>query len=639
MRLAPGAIPSEADARAMCDTLRHRGPDDAGIWSAPDGAAVLGHRRLSIVDLSSAGHCPMPNEDGSVWITYNGEVYNHAELRRPLEAAGHRYRSQTDTETLLHLYEDRGVEMLRPLRGMFAFALWDTARKRLLLARDRLGIKPLYYTVADGQLLWASEIKAILAHPAARRELDESALSHYLTFAAVPPPATLFAGIRKLPPGHFLLADADGTMQVQRWWTPLEPEHDYAAELGSEADAAGSLRELLRSAVVEQTMSDVPHGLLLSGGFDSTFILALLAGHLTQPVRTFSIGFENAPGFDEREYSRAAARAFQSEHLELVLPPAEVISRLPSVVQAQDEPLSDWVSLPLSALTRGVREAGVIVVQVGEGSDELFAGYPRYVRYARVHDGHWRRFGRLARPLRRAAAAVAQGTLGRVDGAREILDLFDRAARSEPIFVSGAIVNWDHEKARLLSPDYRARLGEALRSTELARRNFAEYTAAAPNPDILSAMAYQDLAIRLPELLLQRVDRMTMLNSVEARVPFLDHRIVEMAFQMPPGFKVANGVGKRIAKQAARGLVPGEFITRRKVGFDVPLSQWLREAPLHEWARHTLFDSRIHRRNLFHLPRVRELFERHAAGRIDAGFRLWNLINLCAWYDCWIEPA
>ena len=639
MRLTPGAELSGAVVRAMCDTMQHRGPDDAGIWCDPAGGVVLGHRRLSIVDLSPAGHCPMANEDGSVWITYNGEVYNHAAHRKPLEAAGHRYRSQSDTETLLHLYEEREVEMLRDLRGMFAFALWDSRRKRLLLARDRLGIKPLYYTMVAGQLVWASEIKAILVHPGVRRDLDEEALAHYLTFAAVPPPATLFAGIRKLPPGHFLLADESGALRVERWWSPLHPENDFSAELASEADASAALRELLRSAVIEQTMADVPHGLLLSGGLDSTFILALLSEHLDQPVRTFSIGYEDAPAFDERIYSRSAAQAFSSRHLELVLRAGEVIQRLPGVVVAQDEPLSDWVSLPLSALTRGVRDAGVIVVQVGEGSDEIFSGYPRYVRYARVHGGHWRRYGRLASPLKRLTAAMARGTLGRVDGAREVLDLFDRAAREDPIFVSGAVVNWDSEKVRMLSPAFRERLGAGASSTGLARRTLAEYANEARDPNILSAMAYQDLSIRLPELLLQRVDRMTMLNSVEARVPFLDHRVVEMAFQMPAAYKVAGGVAKRVLKRAARGLVPEEIINRRKVGFDVPLSQWLREAPLKEWGRRTILDSRIHRRDLFSLPRIHQLLDRHASGRIDAGFRLWNLINLCAWYDCWIDPA
>jgi asparagine synthase (glutamine-hydrolysing) len=639
MRLDSSAEGSARVVQAMCDTLAHRGPDDAGVWSAPDRAAVLGHRRLSIVDLSAAGHCPMPNEDQSVWITYNGEVYNHAGHREALEAAGHRYRSHTDTETLLHLYEEHGAGMLPRLRGMFAFAIWDIPRSRLLLARDRLGIKPLYYAVAGGQLIWASEIKAILAHPAVSRDLDEAALAQYLTFATVPPPATLFAGIRKLPPGHLLWATPDGTVTVERWWSPLVPERDYGADLATEQGAALLLLGLLREAVVEQTMADVPHGVLLSGGLDSTFILALLAQHLDQPVRTFSIGFDNAPGFDEREHSRFAAQAFGSDHLELVLQPGDVIASVPEVVRAQDEPLSDWVSLPLRALTRGVRDAGVIVVQVGEGSDELFAGYPRYLRYARLHEGSWGAWHHLPRGVRRGLGALAGAVLSPLDRAREIADLFDRAGRDEPIFVTGAAAHWDREKSRLLSPAFRHRLGPGARSGRRAAAAFAEYHAAAARPDILSAMAWQDMSVRLPELLLQRVDRMTMLNSIEARVPFLDHRLVELAFQLPPAFKTGQGISKRIVKLAARGIVPDQVTDRRKVGFDVPLSAWLRQPPLRDWGRDTILGSRIHRRGLFDLPRLHQLLDRHTSGRIDAGFRLWNLINLCAWYDCWIEPV
>lgn len=639
MRLGSAADPKPEVVGRMCDTLAHRGPDDAGIWGSPDGAVVLGHRRLSIVDLSVAGHNPMPNEDGTVWITYNGEVYNHADHRPGLEARGHRYRSHTDTETLLHLYEEHGTDLLPRLRGMFAFALWDRPRQQLLLARDRLGIKPLYYTIAGGQLVFASEIKALLAHPAVPRELDEAALAQYLTFATVPPPATLFAGIRKLPPGHQLVATPAGTLAVERWWHPLEPENRFDSAFGGEAEAAEALRELLRSAVIEQTMADVPHGLLLSGGLDSTLLLGLLSGHLPQPVRTFSIGFEGAPGFDERAHSRAAAAHFGSDHREFVLQPRDVIASVPEVVRAQDEPLSDWVSLPLRALTRGVRESGVIVVQVGEGSDELFAGYPRYLRYARLQRGAWGAWQRLPRGLRRTLGRTASAGLAPFDRLREVRDLLERAGRDEPVFVTGAAAHWDFEKSRLLTAAARARLGDAVRSATVARGHFAEYFGRAARPEILCAMAYQDLMVRLPELLLQRVDRMTMLHSIEARVPFLDHRVVEFAFQMPPAWKVRGHSGKEVVKRAAAGVVPEAIIHRRKVGFDVPLAQWLREPPLRDWGRDALLGSRLHRRGLLDPAHLHGLLVRHTAGRIDAGFRLWNLINLCAWYDCWIEPA
>ena len=639
LRLSPGRDACDDIVGRMCDAMRHRGPDDHGVYLSPDRAVALGHRRLSIVDLTPAGHGPMRNGDGSLWITYNGEVYNHAGYRPGLEAKGYRYRSHTDTETLLYLYEEHGVDMLHRLRGMFAFGLWDAGRNRVFLARDRLGIKPLYYTIAGGQLVWASEIKAILQHPAVVPDLDESALAQYLTFAAVPPPATLFAGIKKLPPGHYLLAGADGSLRIERWWSPLDAKGQHQAEALSFEAATERLSTLLQEAVVEQTMADVPHGLLLSGGLDSTLVLALLTRHLDRPVRTFSIGFDDNTGFDEREFSRAAARTFSSEHLELVLQPEEVITSVPELVYAQDEPLSDWVCLPLKALTRAVRDAGVIVVQVGEGSDELFTGYPRYVRYSKVYRQLWRPYSRLPPALRRAGSAVAGSAIGWVDRLREVRDLFDRAARDEPIFVSGAVVNWDLEKTSLLGPAVRQRLGAELRSAPVARRLFEEYLGAAPKPDILSAMAYQDLAIRLPELLLMRVDKMTMLNSVEARVPFLDHRIVELAFTLPPPFKTGGGISKRILKQVAEPFVPAEFVHRRKRGFDVPMSRWLRAEPLKGWSQDSIMNSRLHRRGLFDRDTILTLLRRHQSGAIDAGFRLWNLVNLCAWYDHWVDPA
>jgi len=638
MRLDSGRDACADVVARMCDAMRHRGPDDSGTYLAPDRAVALGHRRLSIVDLSPAGHGPMSNGDGSLWITYNGEVYNHAGYRAGLEAKGHRYRSHTDTETLLYLYEEHGVAMLHLLRGMFAFGLWDARRRQLLLARDRLGIKPLYYTVAGGQLIWASEIKAILEHPAVPRELDETAFAQYLTFAAVPPPATLFAGIHKLAAGHYLRVDADGTLAVERWWTPLTRSPDAIEVPSSESEVVDAVRGLLEGAVVEQTMADVPHGLLLSGGLDSTLILAILARALDKPVRTFSIGFDNAPAFDERRYSRAAARAYPTEHTELVLPPEEVIGSLPELVHAQDEPLADWVCLPLKALTRAVRKAGVIVVQVGEGSDELFTGYPRYARYARVNRRLWRRFARLPRSARRGVRAVAALALSRSDRLREVRDLFDRAAEGLPLFISGAVVNWDSEKAALLTPGARRRLGAAASSARLAEENLEAFARLAPDAGYLSALAYQDLAVRLPELLLMRVDKMTMLNSVEARVPFLDHRLVELAFRLPDTFKLRGKETKRLIKAAAAGLVAPEVITRRKFGFDVPLSQWLREEPLRSWSAETILQSRLLRRDLLSGDAVGSLLASHQTGRRDAGFRLWNLVNACAWYDRWIEP-
>jgi asparagine synthase (glutamine-hydrolysing) len=579
----------------------------------------------------------MSNEDGTVWISYNGEVYNHAALRGPLEAAGHRYRSRTDTETLLHLYEERGLGMLEALRGMFAFSLWDAPRRRLVLARDRLGIKPLYYTVAGGQFIWASEVKALLAHPAVSAQIDEQALWQYLTFAAVPPPATLFCGIRKLAAGHVLVIEGDGEPVVQRWWTPVGHALPDGLAPDDEQGIAAHLRELLRSAVIEQTMADVPHGLLLSGGLDSSMILSLLSAHLTQPVQTFSVGFENEPHFDERSHAARAAQRFGADHHELVLKPDEVMTAVPEIIHGQDEPLADWVCLPLQLLSRLVRQSGVIVIQVGEGSDEVFAGYPRYRRYAAVYRRWWRPYMRVPAALRRAISAAAHPLLAYAPRWREPRDLLRRAARDEPLFLSGAVVNWETEKEALLTSQARQRLRRAPSSAGVALRNFAQYAADAPRGDYASAIAYQDLMVRLPELLLMRVDKMTMLSSIEARVPFLDHRVVELGMALPARLKLGSNGGrtKHIVKVAAEPLLGADVIDRPKKGFDMPLADWLRREPLGSWGAHTVLNSRLMRREIFDPAAVRAMFQAHRDGRADHGFRLWNLINLCAWAEQW----
>jgi asparagine synthase (glutamine-hydrolysing) len=620
----------------MNEQMTHRRPDDSGIYVDPTASVGLGHRRLSIVDLSAAGHGPMHNEDQTVWITYNGEVYNHQALRRELEIAGHRFRSRTDTEALIHMYEERGPELVHRLRGIFAFALWDSRRRRLVLARDHVGVKPLYYAEAGGHLVWASEIKALLTHPAVTPELNEDALLQYLTFAAVPAPETLFSGIHKLAPGHRLVVEGDARPRVERWWTPAG--HALPPELNplDEATVAQYLMELLTSAITEQTMADVPHGVLLSGGVDSSLLVAVLSRALSDPVRTFSVGFENAEGFDERAYARKVAQRFATEHQELVLQPKQVIELLPELVYAQDEPLGDWVCLPLQLLSRLVRSSGVTVVQVGEGSDELFAGYPRYRRYARLHAGLWGTYMRLPRPVRQAVGVVTGKSLENASRLREPRDLFWRAARNEPLFLSGAVAWWEMEKHQLLTPRLSSRLGNGAGSAALVSRNLARFEAEAPQGDVASAMAYQDLMVRLPELLLMRVDKMTMLSSVEARVPFLDHRIVALALALPMRFKLRGGETKHILKRAARNLLPEDVVRRPKRGFDVPLAAWLRERPLGPWAEDTIMGSSLLGRDVFQRDEVARVIRAHRSGRADYGFPLWTLINLCAWHDHWV---
>ena len=621
----------------MRDTMVHRGPDDAGIYVDPTCSVGMGHRRLAIVDLTPAGHGPMANEDDSIWISYNGEVYNFGDHRAKLERSGHRFRSRTDTEVLLHLYEEHGLAMLDQLRGMFAFSLWDANKRQLVLARDRLGIKPLYYAVFGGTLLWASEIKALLAHPAASAQLDEEALAQYLTFAAVPPPSTLFSGIHKLAAGHVLIADPDGSLEIRRWWSPAGHALPDALKGEDEGEITKYLLELLESAVLEQTMADVPHGVLLSGGLDSSLILALLSRHRDQPVKTFSAGFEGEPHFDERAHARSVAARFHADHHELVLKPEQVAGMIPELVHAQDEPLSDWVCLPLRLLASLVRSSGVVVVQVGEGSDELFAGYPRYRRYATVQRRLYAPYLRLPGSVRGVLGHVASAMLARAPRFREPRDLFLRAARGEPLFLSGAVANWDGEKHSLLSPRAVQRLGPALSSAAVAARHAADFARLAPSGDYAATMAYQDLMVRLPELLLMRVDKMTMLSSVEARVPFLDHRIVEAAMAIPVALKLKGGRTKHILKAAAAPLIGDSVASRPKKGFDVPLASWLRAEPLASWARHTVLESRLMRRDVFDRDYLATMFREHSEGRADHAFRLWNVLNACAWYDHWVD--
>ena len=620
----------------MRDTMVHRGPDDAGVYVDSTRTVGMGHRRLAIVDLTPAGHGPMSNEDDSVWIAYNGEVYNFREHRARLERAGHRFRSRTDTEVLLHLYEEHGLAMLDQLRGMFAFSLWDSNTRRLILARDRVGIKPLYYAVFGRTLIWGSEIKAILAHPAAAAQLDEHALAQYLTFAAVPPPATLFAGIRKLAAGHALIAQPDGSLEVRRWWSPAGHSLPDQLRGADEGEIATHLLGLLESAVVEQTIADVPHGLLLSGGLDSSLILALLSRHRDRPVQTFSAGFEGQPHFDERPHARAVARRFDADHHELVLKPEQVAGMIPELVHAQDEPLSDWVCLPLRLLASMVRSTGVVVVQVGEGSDELFAGYPRYRRYATVQRILYTPYLRLPQSMRGVLGHVAAAMLAGAPRLREPRDLFLRAARGEPLFVSGAVANWDGEKTSLLSAGAVQRLGSSLSSAAVAARHVADFSRLDASGDYAATMAYQDLMVRLPELLLMRVDKMTMLSSVEARVPFLDHRVVELAMAIPAALKLRGGRTKHILKVAAAPLIGETVTTRPKKGFDVPLAEWLRVDPLASWAEHTVLQSGLMRRDIFDREYLATMFRDHRDGRADHAFRLWNVLNACAWYDHWI---
>jgi asparagine synthase (glutamine-hydrolysing) len=623
---------------AMRDTMVHRGPDDAGTWISADRRVGLGHRRLSIVDLSAAGHNPMANETRDVWITFNGEIYNHEKLRPRLIERGHVYHSRTDTETIVHLYEEEGDDLVHRLEGMFAFAIWDEPRRRLLLARDRLGVKPLYYTVADGRLLFASEIKALLEHPDVSRDIDEVALYHYLTFLTTPAPRTLFKGISKLPPGHLLTCDERGQIEVRRYWDAIVPQ---PAEPLSEAETIERVRELLSEAIEKRMMADVPFGVFLSGGVDSSANVALMSKLTNMPVRTFTVGFEGAPQYNELDHARRIAKMFGADYHEVIINHEDAIAFLPDMIFHQDEPIADPVCVSLFYVSKLARETGTIVVQAGEGSDEIFSGYTTYAAYLKMYERAWRHAERLPAPVRRALGAAVRSAPGRAavarlpKGKKLVPELARRLAAGEALFWHAAEV-WDETtKASLLSPAYRERLG-AVSSYEVVREHLERIAEMKPSSDFLERMIYVELKLRLAELLLMRVDKITMATSVETRVPFLDHKLVEFAMTIPRSMKVRDGQNKWVLKKALEGIVDDDLLYRPKQGFGLPINEWFITG-MAPFVEHALFSSPIRKRGFFDYDFIRSIWQQHLSGRVNYSFNIWSVLNLSLWYEHWIE--
>jgi asparagine synthase (glutamine-hydrolysing) len=619
----------------MRDEMSHRGPDDAGVALFDGGRLGFGHRRLSIVDLSRAGHQPMRGcAPLDVWTVFNGEIYNHAALREGLERRGHAYASRTDTETILHLYEECGLGFVRELEGDFGLALWDGARRRLVLARDPLGVKPLYYWHERGRFLFASEIKALLAHPAVTPEVDEEQLPHYLSFLTTPAPHTLFRGVKKLPAGHLLTVGADGSTELVRYWDALPPAEPQAR---TDAEHRAEVLRLLRESVAKRMMSDVPFGVFLSGGVDSSANVALMAEQTGRPVRTFTVGFSDADEYNELESARAVARRFGTEHHEVLISGAEMRSFLSELVFHQDEPIADPVCVPLYFVARLARETGTIVVQSGEGADEIFSGYDKYVKYLRVYERFWRHAERLPRAARRAATGAARPLLD-LFGAKPVAsELLRRLGADEPLFWGAAVVFDETQKRRLMSAGLRAAAGGHT-SYEAVRPYLEHVERERPGSDFLSRMTYLELQLRLPELLLMRVDKITMASSVETRVPFLDHKLVEYAMGLPSDVKVRGAVGKHVLKSALEEVLPRELLYRPKRGFGAPVREWFRDGSDELLDAHVL-NSPLRRRGFFDYDFVARLVSEHRRGARDWGFHLWALLNLSAWYERWIERA
>jgi asparagine synthase (glutamine-hydrolysing) len=627
-RVTPGLV------EAMRDTMPHRGPDDVGQYIFDGGRGGFGFRRLSIVDLSPAGHQPMRGcEARNIWLVFNGEIYNHADLRDDLEKRGHLYASKADSETIIHQYEERGADFVSDIDGDFAIALWDDERSELSLYRDRLGVKPLYYYHKNGRFIFASEIKAILEHPEVERDVDETALYDYLSFLATPAPQTLFKGIKKLAAGHRLMINRNGDVNIEQYWDALPPE---AAIVRSEAEHMDEILRLLRASIKKRMMSDVPFGVFLSGGVDSSANVALMAELMDRPVDTYTVGFREHEYLNELESARRIAGRYGTNHHEVLIGDKELDDFLPELVFHQDEPIADPVCVPLYYVSKLARESGTIVVQVGEGADEIFSGYDKYVTNLRLYEKLWRHAERAPGMLRRIAGGTLQKIFEATGQKTSVVELARRLKTDEPMFWGGAVVFDESIKPKLLSPRMRTRMNG--RSSLSAINQYLSHIGAMrPESDFLSQMTYLELKLRLPELLLMRVDKISMAASVEARVPFLDHHLVEYAMGLPSDLKVRGKSGKHILKRSLESVLPHDLLYSKKRGFGAPIRELFR-TDLGRSYGERLMTSTMVKRDFFDYAFVIRMQAEHRSGKRDWSFHLWALLNLTLWYERWIDP-
>jgi asparagine synthase (glutamine-hydrolysing) len=635
-------LDDSATSRAirMRDIITHRGPDEAGLHV--DAFAALAHRRLSIVDLST-GQQPTCNEDGSVWIIFNGEIYNHAEIRAELERHGHVYRTKSDTETIVHAYEQWGDECVHRFRGMFAFAIWDAPKRRLLLVRDRLGIKPVYWARSGGTLLFGSEIKAILASDLIAPQANQDVLPEVLSTRYTSGTDTMFRGIHKLLPGHRLVFE-NGHVDIEQYWdVPVgsdgrsatlrqaqgRPERSRGPKAVAEREIVPRFRELLEESVRLRLMSDVPLGMFLSGGIDSSAIAAIMARMIDRPLETFSVAFKDR-AFNELEYAREVARAIGANSHEIVIDDRDFFGALPKLVWHEDEPIAHTSSVPLYFVSALARQH-VTVVLTGEGSDELLAGYGKYLRLSL----NWRAGTVYERFIPRALrTSVANGVVPNLPGrlgriARRTFLAMDRSPESM-FFDNFASIRLRDQQS-LLAPGLRA---AATRANAYGPSR--EYFEKPNGPStLLDRLLYADIKTYLVELLMKQ-DQMSMATSIESRVPFLDHKLVEFAAQLPDEWKLRGFTTKRVLRESMKGLLPESILNRPKMGFPVPFASWIRGS----WnavARDVLLDPRSRQRGIIDPSAVDRLLRDHAEGRTDGGDRIWSLLNLELWYRTFID--
>jgi asparagine synthase (glutamine-hydrolysing) len=620
-------------AEAMAKSIAYRGPDDQGIWTDGECETALVHRRLSIIDLSAAGHQPMLSADGRYVISYNGEVYSFQPIAAELAARGHKFRGHSDTEVILESFAVNGIEAtLKRMIGMFAIALWDRRDRTLTLMRDRLGIKPLYWAKFGNTFLFGSELKALRAHPGWTPRIDQSAVAAFMRHNYIPAPRTVYESVHKLEPGTVLTLPWRGEPNISRFWDARSVARDgsHNPVEGSDAELTEQLESLLKDAVGRRMIADVPLGAFLSGGVDSSTVVALMQAAKSGTVKSFSIGFD-IEGYNEAPHAAAVARHLQTDHTELTVTSKEALDVIPRLADFYDEPFADSSQIPtylVSAMTR----KHVTVALSGDGGDELFAGYNRYQLTQRF----WRSLSLMPRAVRKGAAAAL--TAVRPDRWTQLLSALPPRLRppqaGDKVHKAAAVLRLDSADAvyrRLVS---HWEPSEIMPQAAEPRSILDDATVAKDFPDLLERMQFLDLVTYLPDDILTKVDRASMAVALEARVPLIDHRVVEFAWRLPENVKVRNGTSKWLLRQVLYRHVPPELIERPKMGFGIPLGEWLR-GPLREWAETLLNEQRLRQAGLLDADMVRRYWADHLDGRRNWQYLLWDVLMLEAWRERW----
>lgn len=639
-RLTVAQSIDQAVLERMNSAQAHRGPDGSGIWLSQKMGIGLAHRRLSIVDTSPAGLQPMSNADQSVVVCFNGEIYNHRILRTELESYGYVYRSQSDTETIIYAYQQWGIDCLDRFDGMFALIIVDTKRNELYIARDRIGIKPIYFSLMGGMLSFASEMKALWQLPWLSKQINRQGVSHYLTFLVPPAPMTMYQGIYKLPAGYYLKLDAQRTISFVQWYTVLAAlPIDGFVFPETEEQCIQQIRTLMHESVQKRMMADVPVGAFLSGGLDSSLIVGLMARHTTR-VKTFNVSFENSGDRDERRWARTVANHFATEHHEIVLNEQQAFSFFQKMVQMEDEPIGDCVSVPIYFICELAKRSGITVMLTGEGADELFCGYDTYAKYL-AWDRTWRQSQTyMPATLRGCAAEMFCAYYQQLPARAALLRTW---AQGQELFWTGATAFYDAWKKSIIYPEtdkeeHDPIVAQLLPSFQQSDASYAyvdylrqQVMTHHAQAGSFTHMLYRELQHRLPELLLTRLDKMSMAASIEGRVPFLDPKLVAYAVKIPQALQLKNGVTKYLLKKAAEGIVPDAIIYRKKIGFAAPVTGWFKKGDYFKpYFKELVHDNRQKWSGLLNIAAIDKLRVAHEQEQADFGYQLWVLQHLLA---------